>query len=301
MNAISHKFPKRRGSGAITVDAKPDRHLDIDELRELVPTLFKTDAHSSRSQRFQVIETHELLERLAAENFVPVQVQTGGSRSKDKLAYTKHLIRLRQRDVIGRAPAVGDSHPEIILTNAHDGTASYGLRAGLYRLVCANGLVVARENWGQVRVSHHGSGVMDKVIEGTYTVLDNARQAIGHASQMRAIPMSRADEIEFGERALALRWPGDDRPHISGSMVSRPRRYADVDDDGSNLWLTLNKVQENLIRGGLGYYHRNEETNAISRRHSRPINGVDGNIQLNRALWDLACDWAAEAGQPIAA
>ena len=299
MNAISHNFPRRHGRGGLTIEAKQGQFLDTDALRGLVPAMLKTEAHSSRSQRFQVIETHELLDRLAGENFVPVKVQTGGSKDKGKLAFTKHLIRLRQRDAISAPLVKGDSHPEIIIANAHDGTSSYAIMAGLWRVVCANGLIVARENWGSVRVGHHGSGVLDKVIEGTYTVLDNAKQAIEHADVMRSIPMTHADELEFAEQAIAIRWP-EDKPAIRQEQAIRAHRNDDVAPNGSNLWLTFNRVQENLVRGGMAYYHRTEN-NSITRRHTRPIKGVDGDVKLNRELWGLACDWAAAAGQPIAA
>jgi hypothetical protein len=33
--------------------------------------------------------------------------------------------------------------PEIVLLNAHDGTSAYQFHAGLFRLVCANGLIVS--------------------------------------------------------------------------------------------------------------------------------------------------------------
>lgn len=290
----------RHGRGAIAISARPGNQLHRGELERFAPALFKSEAHSSRSDRYRVVETHELLDRLAEENFVPVKVQIGGSKTMEKREFTKHAIRFRQADDLVAEPAKGDAFPEVVLVNSHDGTSSYQLHAGLFRLVCLNGLVISSENWGSVKVGHHGNSVLDKVIEGTYTVLDAAKQSIEHADAMRGIPMTHSQEIEFGEQALKLRWP-EETPWISGQSVARARRFADTNaNDPSNLWLTFNKVQENLIRGGLVYTHTTPD-NQITRRRSRAVQSVDGDMKLNRQLWDLARTWAADAGYSIAA
>src|SRR3989344_936433 len=59
-----------------------------------------------------------------------------------------------------------------------------------------------------------------------------------------------------------------------------PRRR---DDDRPDLWSAYNRVQENLTQGGL------HERTATGRRHStRPLQGIDQNVKINRALWMLA-------------
>ena len=54
------------------------------------------------------------------------------------------------------------------------------------------------------------------------------------------------------------------------------------------MWNTLNAVQENLVRGGLGYVQRNENGRLVARRRTREIGGIDQNTNINRALWALA-------------
>jgi hypothetical protein len=54
------------------------------------------------------------------------------------------------------------------------------------------------------------------------------------------------------------------------------------EDNKSDVWTTLNVVQENLMRGG------QETRNADGRRrHVRAIRSVNEDIRLNRALWRL--------------
>ena len=289
---------RRFGRGGITISAQRGEALSYEQIAQFAPTVFANDRHSSRSERFQVIPTHELLAGLSKEGFVPVKVQVGGSRDEEKRAFTKHLIRFRRSDDLAGVPKVGDSHPEVVLLNAHDGTSSYQIHAGLFRLVCLNGLTVSDQDFGSVKVGHSGRGVLDKVIEGTYRVLDDAVAALDHAQQLQTVALDRDEQRIFGEAALRLRFDDETLPRISGSEVVRPRREADL---APNLWHTFNRAQENLIRGGLSYRHTNEETNRVSFRETRPVNGADGDLKLNRALWHLANEFAKLKGQPVAA
>lgn len=290
---------RRFGRGGIQLAAPRGEALSYEQIAHFAPTVFANDRHSSRSERFQVIPTHELLSGLSKEGFVPVKVQVGGSRDEEKRAFTKHLIRFRRQDDLAGAPKVGDSHPEVVLLNAHDGTSSYQLHAGLFRLVCLNGLTVSDQNFGSVKVGHSGRGVLDKVIEGTYRVLDDAVTALEAAQELRAVELSQDERRIFGEAALRLRFEEESLPRdITGLQVTRPRRDA---DHGNNLWLTFNKAQENLIRGGLSYRHVNQETNRTTYRDTRAVNGADGDLKLNRALWHLANEFAKLKGHSVAA
>jgi len=289
---------RRFGRGGIAISAPRGEALSFEQIAQFAPTVFATDRHASRSERFQVIPTHELLAGLSKEGFVPVKVQVGGSRDEEKRAFTKHLIRFRRSDDLAGVPKVGDSHPEVVLLNAHDGTSSYQLHAGLFRLVCLNGLTVSDQDFGSVKVGHSGRGVLDKVIEGTYRVLDDAVAALDHAQQLQTVGLDRDEQRIFGEAALRLRFDDETLPKINGSEVVRPRREADL---APSLWHTFNRAQENLIRGGLSYRHTNEETNRTSFRETRPVNGADGDLKLNRALWHLTQEFAKLKGQAIAA
>ena len=83
--------------------------------------------------------------------------------------------------------------------------------------------------------------------------------------------------------ALSARY-GDDESPLTPEQIIEPRRY---EDRGDSLWTTFNVIQENIIRGGLHGSKRNAEGH-IRRSRSRPINGIDQNVTLNRALWTLA-------------
>ena len=51
---------------------------------------------------------------------------------------------------------VGTVFPQILLTNSHDGKNSFQFQAGLYRLICSNGLVIADTQFEAVKIRHMG-------------------------------------------------------------------------------------------------------------------------------------------------
>ncbi|MNY58986.1 hypothetical protein D3C86_1953870 [compost metagenome] len=85
----------------------------------------------------------------------------------------------------------------------------------------------------------------------------------------------------FAQAALSLKYESLATPvPITPAQLLVPRR---LEDDSPDLWSAYNRVQENLTQGGL------HGRTATGRRHStRPIQGIDQNLKINRALWILA-------------
>ena len=78
--------------------------------------------------------------------------------------------------------------------------------------------------------------------------------------------------------------PGGIDTPITAQQLLNPRRHADI---GSSLWQTFNVIQENVIRGGLSAMGRDAQ-NRPRRVSTREVRGIDGDVKLNKALWQLA-------------
>ncbi len=70
-----------------------------------------------------------------------------------------------------------DAVPEIVLINSHDGTSAYTLRAGLYRPICTNGMMVQLGEFGLIHVPHRGNVVADVVV-GALAITRDGRRAV---------------------------------------------------------------------------------------------------------------------------
>ena len=75
---------------------------------------------------------------------------------------------------------------------------------------------------------------------------------------------------------------------VSIEQIIHPRRYEDKQDD---IWTTYQRVQENMIKGGLP-----GRTQKGKRTTTRPVQGIDGDVKLNKALWLIAEQFRAFKG-----
>ncbi|WAE51495.1 DUF932 domain-containing protein [Stutzerimonas frequens] len=249
--------------------------LSDEQIRAVAPSIFAEAPHESRSERYSYIPTATVLQELRGEGFEPFMVCQTRVRRDDRRDFTKHMIRLRHASQID---ARGEAN-EIILLNSHDGTSSYQMLAGMFRFVCQNGLVCG-DTVADVRVPHKGD-VAGQVIEGAYEVLHGFEQAQASRDAMRAVTLGGGEAEVFARAALALKYDDPDKPApITERQVLAPRR---LDDNRADLWSVFNRTQENLIRGGLLGRGGNGR-----RQRTRPVQGIDQDLRLNRALWLLA-------------
>ncbi len=253
---------------------RSEHPLSDDQIRTVVPSIFADAPHESRSERYSYIPTAAVLTELRKEGFQPFMVCQTRVRDEGKREHTKHMLRLRHANQINAREA-----NEIILLNSHDGTSSYQLLAGMFRFVCQNGLVCG-DTVADVRVPHKGD-VAGHVIEGAYQVLDGFERAQASREAMEAITLDGGESEVFARAALALKYDDPTKPApITESQILMPRRF---DDRRPDLWSVFNRTQENLTKGGLSGRTANGR-----RQQTRPVQGIDSDIRLNRALWLLA-------------
>jgi hypothetical protein len=268
--------------------------LSEDELRQRAPSVFAVEAHASRSERYAYIPTIDVVRAMQREGFQPFAARQSRTRDASRSEFTKHMIRFRRPDM---AVTVGDVIPELVLVNSHDGTSSYQLTAGMFRVRCLNGLVVQSGTLDDVRV-HHKGNVIDNVIEGSFRVIGESVKALAAPDNWSGITMKDDARQVLAEAAHVLRF-GDAEGLVDTAIEPRqlliPRR---ADDRAADLWTTFNVVQENTIRGGLSGMGR-DSSGARRRTTSREVKGIDQDVRLNKALWMLG-ERMAELLKPAA-
>ena len=246
--------------------------LDNSQLFRIAPSIFANEAHESRSSRYTYIPTIDVLDGLKKEGFQPFFVAQSRSRIEGKSEFTKHMLRLRQVGEIEKSEA-----NEIILINSHDGTSSYQMMAGCFRFVCQNGMVTG-DIVEDIRVRHKGN-IVHNVIDAAYTIVDDFETVTESIDGMKSTLLLPEEQEIFAEAALSLKYDENEAPITPNQLLST-RRIADRNPD---LWSNFNRVQENIIRGGL----RGRTANG-NRTTTREVKSIDNNVKLNKALWILA-------------
>ena len=261
--------------------------LTLEQVAHYAPSAMAIEPHSSRSARYTYIPTVEVIRGLMANGFQPFSASQSRTRFADRREFTKHMIRFRHSGTNSQElMRVGDIVPEIVLINSHDGTSAYNLICGLFRLVCSNGLMVSESEIGSIKVQHKGQ-ITEQVIEGSYRLLESSEKTVGTVQRWTGLMLTSGEQSALADAAHTLRFAdaeGKITTPITATQLLQPRRSADT---GNDLWKTFNRVQENVIRGGLHGVQRDANGRRLRAVSTREVKGIDQDVRLNRALWTL--------------
>lgn len=282
--------------------------LDTNQLRQLVPSAYATRPHESRSSRYTYIPTSEVIDGLIAEGFAPFKAVQSRSRIEGKSEFTKHMIRFRHPDAMMSASG---NVPEVVLINSHDGTSAYKLLSGIFRMICTNGMIVCEKNLGELSI-HHKGNIVNQVIDGSFEIIGQSNKALETVETWSNLQLTAGEQNVFAEAAHSLRFADADgkiETPITAAQLLTPRRREDRAETGGHGWSrpapdlyrTLNVVQENVIRGGLSARASGDGRTRGRMVTTREVRGIDQDVRLNRALWQLAERMAELKGERVAA
>lgn len=263
--------------------------LENPMLMAAAPSIFATQPHHEVSDRYGFQSTIDVVDALRFEGWMPVSASQKNVRDMSKRELTKHLVRFRRVD---DNITVGDSVVELLLTNSHDRSSAFVLHAGIFRMACANGIVIADSTFQKLSV-RHGKNIVSDIIEGSYSVIEEVPTITNQVETMQAIDLNHAEQhllaktaYEYTHGSLA------EHPEVISSIgniteqMLQPRRRADT---GSDLWTTFNKVQESTLKGGVTISKLSaKRRGGYGRSTTRAVNSIDKNIKLNKALWEMA-------------
>lgn len=254
------------------------RMLSNEEIGRIAPSVFATGPSGRVSARYGFVSTADVLAGLRQHGWGVTNVQVARVREAGERPFARHFLRLRREgEAVMRT--VGDSVPEVVVVNDHRGGSKFLMLAGIYRLVCSNGLIVGCDAFS-ARVRHLVHNVAG-VVEGAERISHKMGDLADLVGEFRDLALDRDRRVAFAEQALALRYPAPGSAPIEGADLLRPRRWQ---DEGTDLWATFNVVQENLVRGGIA----TGRTGHRQRRATLALRGAQREFALNADLWQLA-------------
>jgi hypothetical protein len=162
--------------------------------------------------------------------------------------------------------------------NSHDGSSGFKLWAGVFRMVCCNGMIISDGVLGQVSVAHR-SNAAQIVGDRSVDFMGQIEHMESRIERFMGRILAPGEQNQLAETAAAIRW-GSDRPAgLDSRELLLGRRYQ---DSGDTLWKVLNRIQENVIKGGVNL-------NRPGRRSStRVLRSVGDDARINASLWQAA-------------
>lgn len=206
------------------------------------PTQIKTD-------NYQNYSTWGMMKVLMDKGF---KLDGGFQRSPNKRTagterdfskFATHMIWMHN-------PALSDKEGnyQVVLKNSHDGITKFSASVGFFRLVCENGLVIPTPGKENVTMTYRRLHLDLNQFEVLEVILDKVKEAEYAANiiaQMKETMMSAEQQKDFAKKALAVRFKEEQLLDYADRLleVIRP------EDEGDNLWVVYNRVQEKLIDG----------------------------------------------------
>jgi hypothetical protein len=255
--------------------------LTKDQIREIAPSVFTMKADKINTSKHYVhISTEKVIDDMSALGWGVVD--TKQVRARKGQGYQKHLV-VFGNDELRIDGKDGDVvFPRILMTNSHDGKNAFKFQAGLYRLVCSNGLVIADAEFTSMKIRHMGydinelSAVINEIVEKLPLTVECM-------NTLKGKKLSQEEKEKFALEAIGLRFDTNGK-NFELQTILEPTRNEDKGDD---MWSVYNVIQEKLIHGLFDY-----GVGAKSRK-ARKIKNFQQDTKLNQELYELALSYTS--------
>lgn len=232
-----------------------------------------TKAHPKMSEKYSFVDTAKIVSYFETEGWSVRRVAQTRARNIDEQSYTAHEVRMNLQSFSN----VGDTLPELILTNSHNGKTPLKFQMGLFRLVCTNGLTVPMPEFNETYKIRH-MGIDQEGVKVLTEQISTFLPLVGErVKRMQETEISKEATIEFLRESTKLRYPRQNYEFDYAEMVESLR-----DEDENTVWGAFNLAQEKLVNG-LFNIKNGERT-----RKARPIKNFIFEEKMNVGIWNLA-------------
>ncbi len=266
-------------------DLKTAKYLTKENMKSMAPSIFAEKPSNEVSKHYTHIPTTKVIDDMELLGWKPIEAKEVKARKKSTKGYQKHLIVFRNDDVVINGEDGDTVFPQILLTNSHDGKNAFQFQAGLYRLICSNGLVIADTQFEAVKMRHMGYTFEDLQVK-IKEMVEKLPLTVESMNKMKAKEMAEEEIIQFAKDAINTRFTEKEinRIQIDLKELVNPVRKEDA---GNDLWSVFNVVQEKIVTGDFDYRAGGKV------RKAREIKNFKQDMKINKELFDLALTYAS--------
>ena len=260
------------------IDLNAHTFLTKEEIKDKAKSIFATGGGENTSERYSHIPTYQIVEDMKVLGWEVVDVKE--VKARKNVGFQKHLVVFRNNDIVIDGKDGDTVFPQILLTNSSDGKNAFTFRAGLFRLICENGLVISTQDFANMRIRHYGYKFED--LKATITnIVEKLPLTVASMNKFKQIQLNKKQIIKLAKEALNIRFGEVEMNRITvdwNEFVKPTRR----EDEGTDLWSVFNVVQEKVLEGDFNYVAGNRS------RKARKIKNFNQDMELNSRLYELA-------------
>jgi hypothetical protein len=263
------------------LDLKTNTFLSQEQIKDKAKSIFAVSGASHTSEKYSHIPTFKVIEDMEKLGWGVTDVKE--VKARKNAGYQKHLVVFRNPE-ISIDGADGDTvFPQILLTNSSDGKNAFTFKAGLFRLVCENGLVISTQDFADMRIRHMGYDFNE--LQKTITeMVEKLPLTVEAMNKFKRTQLNENQMVDFAKKALEARFSEDEvkRIQIDFNEFLKPTRK---EDEGDDLWSVFNRVQEKIIEGDFNYSFSSRV------RKARRIKNFNQDLVVNSKLYELANEY----------
>lgn len=267
------------------LDLQNDGFLNASQIKERAKSVFTDKAGPSTSEKFTHIPTHKVIEDMEQLGWGVVDAKEVKARAKNSIGFQKHLVVFRNPDVVING-ADGDTvFPQILLTNSNDGKNAFTFTAGLFRMVCENGLVVSTQEFENVKMRHMGY-TFEELQKQIRAMVEQLPLTVESMNKMKQIQLDEEQAKAFAKKALTTRFEEDQVEAMDFNLdeLLEPTR---PEDKGNDLWSVFNVIQEKILAGDFTYM------SGAKIRKARKVKNFKQDLEINQKLFAMAAEFIA--------
>ena len=268
---------------------KDVQFLNDEQIKKVCPVAFSEGASSEVSKHYTHIPTNQVIDDMRKLGWGVIEAKQVAARKAATAGFQKHMMIFRHPDLMVEGKDGDNVWPQIIMTNSHDGKNAFTFQAGMYRFVCSNGLVIADQEFGKMRIRHMGYDF--ETLRGTINeMVEKLPLTVESMNKFKQTELTKPQKYDLARKALATRFKVqkdqkiDQVYKIDLDAFLTPVRK---EDEGNDLWSVFNLVQERVVTGDFDY------VSGAKMRKAREIKNFKQDLDVNQKLFEVAKEFAA--------
>ncbi len=268
------------------LNLESSQFLNKKELSEIAPSIFTMIPSSEVSDKYTHIPTEKVIDDMELLGWKPVDAKEVKARTKSTQGVQKHMIVFRNNDVVINGEDGDTVFPQILMTNSHDGKNAFQFTAGLFRMICENGLVIADTEFEDIKMRHMGYTFED-LQDLIKDMVEKLPLTVDSMNKMKAVELEEEQMFNLAKDLLNIRVDGTENTYPDeaiGEVLNIQRKK----DEGNGLWEVFNRIQENIIEGNFEYI-----TKGGKKRQARVIKNFKQDMDVNKKMFSKALELVA--------
>lgn len=271
------------------------RYMTNEEIRKKCPLAFAQAPTNHVSDKYVLANTATVVEDMEKLGWLPVIASQRKRRANASGRFSYHMIVFQNPNlkIVNKnddGSETVDSYPRIILTNSHDGMATFRFRVGIYRCICENGLVIPSNELTDVRVRHINytfEGLRQIICKAVETLPDQVKIM----NTMKTVELNDEQKLDMAKKMLAIREEKKvDEVTVEKATLEDMLAPARKEDEGNSLWNVFNILQEKVIRGG--FMRESQRQNSKTKyRKVRRVSSFIKDLEFNERMFATALEY----------